>query len=348
MTNGNGSRQPQTVEQYIQAHPDADPKALLDVLLQQNVRLREEYRLSSEVEIDDRLNFRPKTLAQLQRLARMYAESGLVPQHYTGNIANCAIGVQMALRCKVDILTFLQSSYIVHGKPGIEAKLAIAMLNASGQIKGRIRFKLEGEGKNRKCTAYATDAGSGEEVSQTVDWATVEAEGWLSKSGSKWKTMPDLMFQYRSAMFLIRVYFPDVLMGMYSLDELDDIEQGDPTKAAVPPTRTLDDLADRLMGKETDSEADEAGSTQSSEPHGVATHETPAPDPLLLEDAEAGFKACADLTEVGKFEAECSHRATTDQERSAIAGLAEQTRERIRSTRGTRSNGGKQKDLVTP
>ncbi len=331
----------QTVEQYIAAHPEADPKAMLDVLMQQNTRLREEYRLSSEVEIDDRLNFRPKTLAQLQRLARMYSESGLVPQHYSGNIANCAIGVQMALRCKVDILTFLQSSYIVHGKPGIESKLAIAMLNSSGQIKGRVRFTLEGEGKNRKCTAYAVDA-TGDTLSQTVSMEMAEAEGWLKNS--KWKSLTDLMLQYRSAMFLIRVFFPDVLMGMQSLDELEDI---DPPTVTKPP-KSLDELTDRLTGTGSESEPQTDPTTTASQNGNGSHNEEPKSEPeqFTLIGAQSGFNACSTLTEVGKFEAECDGLARSDDDKAAIAGMAEAARERIQSSRGTRSN-GKQKEMAT-
>lgn len=328
----------ETVEQYIKAHPEADPKALLDVLLQQNVRLREEYRATAEVDIDDQGNFRPKNLAGLWRIGEMYARSGMTPEHYRGKPADCAIAAQMALRCRVNIMTFMQSSYIVHGKPGIEAKLAIAMLNASGQIKGRIRFKLEGEGKSRKCTAFATDADSGEEIRQTVDWATVEAEGWLQKSGSKWKTMPDLMFQYRSAMFLIRVFFPDVLMGMYSLDELDDSDQDDAPLPSRGSVTSINDLADKLLG---DSEQESSPTTTeqaepSEESQSVET------DPELLEIAAAAFNVCEALGEVGKCEAEFTGKAKSDAEAFRIAELAEQARERIRSTRGGRSNGGKQ------
>jgi hypothetical protein len=51
----------------------------------------------------------------------------------------------------------------------------------------------------------------------------VKAEGWLAKPGSKWKTMPELMFRYRAAAFFGRLYAPDILMGMPTSDEMLDI-----------------------------------------------------------------------------------------------------------------------------
>jgi hypothetical protein len=240
-----------TFDRYLQsARETADPKALLDLVMAENERIKQtnvawqqEWREATEVELDTNLNFRPKTLAQLQRLARMYADSGYVPDHYKGNIANTAIAVQMALRCHVDVMTFLQSSYIVYGKPGIEGKLVIAMLNCSGQIKGRVSFELSGTGRGRSCRAFAVDAKTGEELSQSVTWEMVEAEGWdKDKRGqkSKWITLPDLMFPYRAATFLARVHFPDVLMGMHTIEEIEDIQ-----KISVGPS-SLDELSDRL------------------------------------------------------------------------------------------------------
>jgi len=48
-------------------------------------------------------------------------------------------------------------------------------------------------------------------------------EGWYNRKGSKWKTMPDLMLRYRSASFLGKLYAPECLMGMQTVEELHDI-----------------------------------------------------------------------------------------------------------------------------
>lgn len=249
--------QSQTVEEWVAQHPDADPKSLFEILLEQNTRIREQYRADSEVALDDSFNFVPKTMAQLQRMARMYCESGLVPRHYEGNLPGTAIAIQLALRCKVPILTFLQWSYPVRGKICVESKLAVAMLIASGLIDGRPRYQFAGEGKAKACTCFAIDKQSGEEFHQTVTWQMVEDEGWhkpKDSQPSKWMTLPDLMFQYRSAMFLIRVHYPDVLMGMTSLEEAQDIGElvnvpVTETGNGTPPAESIDDLSARLGAK---------------------------------------------------------------------------------------------------
>ena len=249
-----------TIADFLSANPNAPPNEMLAVVVAETQRLKEEnawiqqeYRQTTEVELDENLNFRPKTMAQLQRLARMYAESGLVPDHYKNNVAGCAIGIQMALRMHVDILTFLQCSFVHKGKIGIEAKLAMARLNTSGKIKGRVTYRIDRDetGKIKSCTAMATDADSNEQFSQTVDWKMVEGEGWHQANGSqksKWLTLPDLMFQYRSGIFLARVHYPDVLLGMYTIDELEDMARTGESSAPAPaaPSGALAELSERM------------------------------------------------------------------------------------------------------
>lgn len=114
--------------------------------------------------------------------------------------------------------------------------------------------------------------------------------------------------------------------------EVDDV----PGKSK--PVRGLEDLTQRLEGKagESDSNRDSNGTK-----NGNGAGE---PDQFLLEDAQAGFRACTELAEVGKFEAECEARAKTDQEKAAVAGMAQEARDRIKAARGSR--GSKQNSLA--
>lgn len=157
------------------------------------------------------------------RVAQIFSRSTLVPEHFQKQPENCFIAIQMAIRCGVDPMTFLQHSYIVHGRPGIDAQLAISLANNSGVFADRINWRFEGEGRNRSCTAYVTDKQTGEVLETTVTWQMVESEGWNKKAGSKWLTIPDQMFCYRSAMFLLRKFAPDVILGMHSKEELEDM-----------------------------------------------------------------------------------------------------------------------------
>ena len=160
---------------------------------------------------------------QLWRVSVLFSKSDMVPDQYKNKPENCMISIAMAIRLHVDPLMMLQTSYVVHGKPGIESKLAIALVNKSGTFTGPIRYRYNGEGPTRSCTAYATSKSSGEICEQTVTMEMARAEKWVDKAGSKWKTLPDLMLAYRSAMFLARLNCPEALMGMSTNEELEDI-----------------------------------------------------------------------------------------------------------------------------
>ena len=218
--------------------------------------------------------------AQMQRVGTMFSQSDLVPEVFRGKPANCMVALQMAFRLKIDPLALLQSMYVVHGKPGLEAKMVIALINTRGPFDGPIQWRFDGEGKSRSCTAYATHRNTKERCEATVTWAMVEAEGWLGRTGSKWKTMPEIMFQYRSAAFLGRLYCPEVILGLSTSDELQDMGEivinPPPVKKQVSMPRSKEEtiMSDILNGRHgvTQSEKDAAIDYETGE---ISTKTTP-------------------------------------------------------------------------
>lgn len=165
----------------------------------------------------------PAKFEHLQRVATLFANSGLVGKSFEKNPAACFVGLQLAFQLGVDPMMLFQRIYSpATGKIGIETQVAVAIANQRGVFKGPIEYVFEGQGDTRQCTAKAVLTANGKEVSETIKWETVVKEGWFEKSGSKWKTMPDKMFKYRSAMWLIRTYCPEILLGLSSADELED------------------------------------------------------------------------------------------------------------------------------
>lgn len=179
---------------------------------------------------------------QLQRAASLFSKSGLVPQTFRDNPAACFVGLQLSAQLGVNPFMLFQRLYTVGNKIGIEAQLAIGIANQKKVFKGAIQYTFTGKGDTRSCTAKAVLASTGETVEMTVDWATVAAEGWNKRNGSKWLTMPDLMFRYRSAMWLIRTYAPEVLLGLQSIEEMQDGGM-----INVTPKKTIDEAFAELQ-----------------------------------------------------------------------------------------------------
>lgn len=159
-----------------------------------------------------------------QRAAKLLAQSSLVPKEYQGNLPNCVIALNMAARMNADPLMVMQNLYIVHGRPGWSSQFLISTFNTSGKFSA-LRYEWVGEeGKDSwGCRAWAIEKATGEKlVGSTVTIGLAKKEGWYSKNGSKWQTMPQQMLMYRAASWFIRAYAPELAMGMHTAEEIKD------------------------------------------------------------------------------------------------------------------------------
>lgn len=158
-----------------------------------------------------------------QRMATALSKSNIIPSNYQNNLPNCIIALEIANRIKMSPIMVMQNLYVVHGNPGWSSKFLIAALNCSGKF-SPIRYEFRGkEGKDDwGCRAWAVDNTGEPLYGAWADIAMAKAEGWYSKTGSKWKTMPQLMLQYRAGAFFARTYAPEIGMGMQTVEELND------------------------------------------------------------------------------------------------------------------------------
>jgi len=162
--------------------------------------------------------------ALMQRQAKMLAASTLVPAQYTNNLSNCVIALEMANRVGASPLMVMQNLYVVHGRPGWSAKFLIASFNQCGRFSS-IRYEWKGSEKNDDfgCKAWAIEKSTGAKVeSPWITWALVRGEKWDQKPGSKWKTMPEKMFMYRAAAWLVDTVAPEISMGLQTEDQIAD------------------------------------------------------------------------------------------------------------------------------
>ena len=66
-----------------------------------------------------------------QRVARMLAESSMVPKDFKNDIGNCMIALNYADRLDVDVFMLMQTMYVIVGRPAIEAKMVIALITVT-------------------------------------------------------------------------------------------------------------------------------------------------------------------------------------------------------------------------
>jgi hypothetical protein len=162
-----------------------------------------------------------------QRIAKSLASSTLVPQQFQGQqgYANCLVALEIAGRMNLSPLQVMQNLHIIHGRPSWSSQFIIALINGCGRFEP-LQYRVTGKGDDLACQCVAKEISSEAELEgPTVTMAMAKAEGWATKSGSKWRTMPDLMIRYRAAAMWGRLYIPDLLVGIsYSQEEVMDIE----------------------------------------------------------------------------------------------------------------------------
>ena len=157
------------------------------------------------------------------QMAKALSESTIVPQTYQKNPSNCLIAIEQAQRMNISPLMVMQNLYPIQGKPSWSSKFLIASINASRKFDMELQYdetKDKG-GKPYSCVAWTMKNGRRIEGME-VNMQMAKDEGWLGKNGSKWKTMPQLMLRYRAASFFSSLNCPELTMGIYTKEEIED------------------------------------------------------------------------------------------------------------------------------
>lgn len=185
-------------------------------------------------------------------------------------LPNCVVALNMAQRMGADPLMVMQNLYVIEGRPSWSSQFIIAAINSCGRF-SPLRFEISEPGKAEEVSYQATVWKSGNRIEETrkvkvrhqtcrawvieketgdrLDGPTVSIqmaidESWLTKNGSKWLTMPEVMLRYRAASFFGRLYAPELLMGLQTQEEVEDIIQAERDVTGAYAV-DLDDLRNR-------------------------------------------------------------------------------------------------------
>lgn len=211
-----------------------------------------------------------------QRMSKALSSSTIVPKDYRGNMGNCLIALDLASRLNTSPLLIMQNLYIIHGRPAWYTQYIIAMINNSKKYKTELQFEVTGKGDSLSCYAFVEDYSGHTVKGPTITMAMAKAEGWTSKEGSKWKTMPEVMIRYRAASFFGRLNCPEMVMGIYSAEEVvEDVENAD---YAIVDEMVAKDLHPEASGE---SDVEKTDANQESEEKQV---EASAADQSVIDD----------------------------------------------------------------
>lgn len=158
------------------------------------------------------------------RIATQYSKSDLVPEAYKDKPQNVIIALGMSQKTGFDPFTIMQNLSIVKGKASWSGSFCRTLIESTGLYRD---IDLVEVGKKGEDTwgyyLQAIKKSDGKVVKgATVDISMAKAEGWIAKN-PKWKSMPELMLQYRATAFFARVYASSAINGIQTSEEIEDV-----------------------------------------------------------------------------------------------------------------------------
>ena len=209
-----------------------------------------------------RTSFMPQSMGEAMQLATIMARSTFVPGHCRGSEGNCLAIIMQASRWGMDPFAVANKAYFVKdgAPPAFEAQLVNAVVNSSGALSGRLRIQFEGEGEKLRCTVRGfLRADPNDEKVRTQSIARITV-----RNSPNWKSDPEQQMGYYTTRAWARLYCPEVLLGVYTPDEMEvDPERARVVSPARLPRRSdaRDETFDPDTGEVTDnrSMADKIG-----------------------------------------------------------------------------------------
>lgn len=159
------------------------------------------------------------------RLAESFAKSGLF------GIKSADQALALMALCEAEGMhpaIAVRDYHIIQGKPALKADAMMARFQAAG---GKVEWQEIGD--ERVCATFSHPSGG----SATIDWDKQRAitAGFWGKDN--WKKFPRAMLRSRVVSEGIRTVFPGVVVGVYTPEEVQDLD--DPNPGQPPQGRPI-------------------------------------------------------------------------------------------------------------
>ncbi|PUE78094.1 recombinase RecT [Cronobacter sakazakii] len=172
--------------------------------------------------------FSPEGLNQLVRFADLMSQSkATVPAHLAGKTADCLAVTMQAAQWGMNPFAVAQKTHVVNGALGYEAQLVNAVVSSSSLLATRLNYRWDGDwskvsGKTDKSpnltvTVWATLKGETEPRELTISMAQAGV-----RNSPNWEVDPRQQLAYLCTKRWARLHAPDVLLGVYTPDELEE------------------------------------------------------------------------------------------------------------------------------
>ncbi|EAN8180401.1 recombinase RecT [Salmonella enterica] len=172
--------------------------------------------------------FSPEGMNQLVRFAELMACSkATVPAHLAGKPSDCLAVTMQAAQWGMNPFAVAQKTHVVNGTLGYEAQLVNAVVSSSNLLSTRLNYRWDGDwskvnGKSDKSpsltvTVSAVLKGEAEPRELTISMAQAGV-----RNSPLWEQDPRQQLAYLCVKRWARLHAPDVLLGVYTPDELQE------------------------------------------------------------------------------------------------------------------------------
>jgi hypothetical protein len=182
----------------------------------------------------DHTGISPTDMAGAVTYAQAVAKSTIaLPVHLRGNVADCFAMIDMAQRAGLSPVMLMRESYVVGKQLGFSSHAWHALLEGSGLLDGTLHYEWDGEEGDMTCTVVGTlkadprpKVYKSEKLSKLHPGhvtKTVNGDEITMVKGSQlWDRKPRMQLAYDARRDWIRLYCPRALLGIYTVDELED------------------------------------------------------------------------------------------------------------------------------
>jgi hypothetical protein len=158
-----------------------------------------------------------QNMLEVMEFSKLMSLAGAaVPKHLRAAPGTCLAVCVQSLEWRMSPFAVAAKSYVVNDRLAYESQLIHAVIEARGPLNGRLRHRYEGEGVERVC--IVTGFLKGEQ--DPFEWKSPPIGKIKTKNSPEWANNPDKQLYYHTSRDWARVYCPDVLLGIYSRDEL--------------------------------------------------------------------------------------------------------------------------------
>jgi hypothetical protein len=172
--------------------------------------------------------FQPQDAESLWKMANMIGKSGLKPASLKSP-EDVMIVLMTGVELGLSVMQAMRGIHVINGKPAMSAEMLMAVV----QNDPRCQYMMLVESTDTVATYETLRAGNPEPTRISY---TIEDAKRAGLNSATWKSHPAAMLRARASSSICRAVYSDIIMGLYTDDEVQHFE---PRKKAHPATSDL-------------------------------------------------------------------------------------------------------------